>query len=86
MKMIIDPNLDIYDYTLDEDVAWVEFDDDIDEIHVTNVVVSALPITHLQLIHLAFGFTIQSNSINVLLFTLKNKHLTNSHWVWGRED
>jgi hypothetical protein len=35
---------------------------------------------------LAFGFTIQSNSINVLLFTLKNKHLTNNHWVWGRED
>ncbi len=81
MKVIIDPNLDIYDYTLDENVAWVEFDDDIDEIHVTNVVVSALPITHLQHIHLAFGSTIQSNSINVLLFILKNKHLTNSHWV-----
>ncbi len=81
MKVIIDPNLDIYDYTLDENVAWVEYDDDIDEIHVTNVVVSALPITHLQHFHLAFGSTIQSNSINVLLFILKNKHLTNSHWV-----
>ncbi len=71
--MIIDLNLDIYDYTLDEDVAWIEFDDDIDEIHATNVVVSALPITHLQLIHLAFGSTIQSNSINVLLFALKEQ-------------
>ncbi len=71
--MIIDPNLDIYDYTWDEDVAWVEFDDDINEIHVKNVVVDALPITHLQLIHLAFGSTIQSNSINVLLFTLKKQ-------------
>lgn len=75
MKMIIYPNLDIYDYTLDEDVAWVVFDDDIDGIHVTNVVVSALPITHLQLIHLAFGYTIQSNSINVLLFTLKKTNI-----------
>jgi hypothetical protein len=73
--MIIDPNLDIYDCTLDEDVAWVEFDDDINEIHVTNIIVSALPITHLQLIHLAFGSTIQSNSINVLLFTLKKTNI-----------
>jgi hypothetical protein len=73
MMMIIDPNLDIYDYTLNEDVAWVEFNDDIDEIHVKHVVVNVLPITHLQLIHLAFGSTIQSNSINVLLFTLKKQ-------------
>jgi hypothetical protein len=53
--MVVNLGLDLKDSSLDKNDVSIEFDDDVDDIHGTNLIVSSLPITHLQPINLAFG-------------------------------
>jgi len=55
MKMVVSLGLDLNNSTLDKNDVSVEFDDDVDDIHGTNLIVSSLPITHLQPTNLTFG-------------------------------
>jgi hypothetical protein len=52
--MVVNLGLDLNNSSLDKNDALVEFDDDVDDIHGTNLVASFLPITHLQPTNLAF--------------------------------
>jgi len=53
--MVVSLGLDLNNSTLDKNDVSVEFDDDVDDIHGTNLIVSSLPITHLQPTNLTFG-------------------------------
>jgi hypothetical protein len=55
MKMVVNLGLDLKDSSLDKNDVSVEFDDNVDDIHGTNLIVSSLPTTHLQPTNLAFG-------------------------------
>jgi hypothetical protein len=55
MKMVVNVGLDLNDSSLEKNDVSVEFDDDVDDIHGTNLIASSLPITHLQPTNLAFG-------------------------------
>ncbi len=54
MKMVVNSGPDLNDSSNKNDVS-VEFDDDVNDIHGTNLLASSLPITHLQPTNLAFG-------------------------------
>ncbi len=53
--MVVNLGLDLKDSSLDKNDVSVEFDDNVDDIHGTNLIVSSLPTTHLQPTNLAFG-------------------------------
>ncbi len=55
MKMVVNLGLDLNDSSLDKNDVWVEFDDDVDDIHGTNLIAGSLPIIDLQPTNLAFG-------------------------------
>jgi hypothetical protein len=52
--MVVNSGPDLNDSSNKNDVS-VEFDDDVNDIHGTNLLASSLPITHLQPTNLAFG-------------------------------